>query len=298
MLNNVLFNLLAGPVLLALIWTAAAWMLVKLVKLESPTGRFVVFLVPLVAAFAARVRLSTTMTTEVVLVCLVVAVLLLGRDAAQYRAFRKRIEAAAEPSEGLQKAADGLAASFGIRSPRVLVTGDSSLAPFTGGIKNPFIVIPRPVLSALSEEELTVLLAHEMAHIRRRDLLWKWILLFFRRLSFLNPVVALPYRWLSLEMERVCDRTASAVTQKPGTMARMLLKIEEFLSQASAGSASRLPESLSGAGSFLSLRIAHLAEAPRATNGWASLLKVGAIFVAFKFICFKPAEIWLRYLSP
>ena len=279
------------------LWSAASLILVKLVRLHSPTARFLVFLAPLVAAFVARARLSSTMMRETVAICFAVAILLLCRDLYRYHTFRRRIEAEAEPSADLQRVVDGLARSFEISAPRVLLSEDSSVSPFTGGLTRPFIVVPRSILYALSAEEVNLLLAHEMAHVRRKDILWKWLILFLRHLSILNPAASWSYRQLNLEIERGCDRSAISVTRKPGTLARTLLKVEEFLSQMSPSADQYIPETISRAGSYLPLRIQSLNSLHDRAGLWANLAKLGFIFFMFRLICFQPVELWLKFLK-
>ncbi|MEK6699723.1 MAG: M56 family metallopeptidase [Nitrospirota bacterium] len=297
MISDFLLHFLIGSMVMTALWSAASLILVKLVRLHSPTARFLVFLAPLVAAFVARARLSSTMMRETVAICFAVAILLLCRDLYRYHTFRRRIEAEAEPSADLQRVVDGLARSFEISAPRVLLSEDSSVSPFTGGLTRPFIVVPRSILSALSAEEVNLLLAHEMAHVRRKDILWKWLILFLRHLSILNPAASWSYRQLNLEIERGCDRSAISVTRKPGTLARTLLKVEEFLSQMSPSADQYIPETISRAGSYLPLRIQSLNSLHDRAGLWANLAKLGFIFFMFRLICFQPVELWLKFLK-
>lgn len=295
-MNNLFVNFLIGSMLMTAVWAVVSWICVRIIQLQSPVARFLVFLIPLIAAFVARVRLSAGMTMEVIVFCFFAAGLLLMKDLYFYHRFRRRMEAEATPSEELQLLVDDLAGSFGMPPPRALVSNGPLVSPLTAGLRTPFLVIPQQIIPHLSGEELRLLLAHEMAHIRRRDIFWKWLLLFLRRLSFLNPVADWPYRWLSLETERAADRLAIAVTRKPGSFARMLLKVEELLAPIAAPHKETLPVVVSRASSYLPARIEELASPPISSGVWVTLLKVGAIFAVYKLLCFKPVEIWQQFL--
>lgn len=76
------------------------------------------------------------------------------------------------------------------------------------GLHNPHILLSRGLLDSLSDEERHVVLAHEQAHVRRRDALVVSVL---RAVS----VVHLPWvaRWLvhetEIAAEQICDEVAS-----------------------------------------------------------------------------------------
>jgi|GEM_PF-5649492 len=296
-MSNVLFHIVVGAIVMTALWSVLAWMLVTLFRLHSPVGRFIVFLVPLVAAFVARVRLSPGLTTEIAIVCVSVALVFLGRDVLQYLFLKKHLETEAESSEYLQAIVNELAQPLRIPSPRALVSNSSRVSPFTAGVGKPFIIMPYSLLTTLTESELRVLLTHEMAHIRRKDILWKWILRFLRHLSFLNPVASWSYGQLNLSLEQGSDRLTIAVTKKPGTLARTLMKVEKYVSLVSKQGATPIPAVISRADSYLPTRIRALGTAKVKQHALVIIMKVVFIFAIFRFICFRPVKIWLALFS-
>ncbi len=294
-MSSVLLSFIVGSMMITALCAVGALVFVRVFKIHSPLGRFLVFLAPLLAAFVDRVRLFPERTAEVVAFCFLIAVLLLSRDVYTYVAFRRRIRRQTEPAADLQPVVDELARSIGMRPPRVLVSSNPAVCPFAAGIRNPVLVVPRAMISVLSEDEVRLLLAHEMAHVRRKDLVWKWLLIFLRYLSFMNPMAELPYRWLNVEMERGCDKLAISIIGKPGTMARTLLKVEEFIARMSRASRNCLPVVVSGAGSYLPLRIRLMASLQGKTNVWLTLAKVGVIFYIFNLICLISVNTWLIF---
>lgn len=75
--------------------------------------------------------------------------------------------------------------------------------PFILGLFRPRIYLP----SDLSEPELGCVLAHEGAHLRRRDHIWKplgWLLL---SVHWFNPLVWLAYALFCRDVEYACDES-------------------------------------------------------------------------------------------
>lgn len=75
--------------------------------------------------------------------------------------------------------------------------------PFILGLFRPCIYLP----SDLSEPELGFVLAHERAHLRRRDHIWKplgWLLL---SVHWFNPLVWLAYALFCRDVEYACDES-------------------------------------------------------------------------------------------
>ncbi|MEM7315279.1 MAG: M56 family metallopeptidase, partial [Planctomycetota bacterium] len=77
--------------------------------------------------------------------------------------------------------------------------------PIVVGLLRPTILLPAGILSGLNAAELEMVLRHELAHIRRRDV---WVQ-FFQRLAeaalFFNPSVWLISRQISRLREYCCD---------------------------------------------------------------------------------------------
>jgi len=59
-----------------------------------------------------------------------------------------------------------VAASVGVRTPDVFLSGARELNAFTRGVLSPVIVLNRGLLRAMDEDEVSFVLGHEMGHIR------------------------------------------------------------------------------------------------------------------------------------
>lgn len=291
-------DFLLGAMVLTAGWAAIGLGLVRLLRIDSPGARTLIFIVPLLAAFATRVRLAGHWWLDILAFSLVIALLHIIRELHRYTVFINKVEAETRADAGLQHLVENLSDRFGMRPPRVLVSSDRGLSPFVAGLRKPLLVVPEALLSVLDHDELRVLLAHELAHIRRKDLFRKWVLLFIRYLAFFNPIAYWPYHWLNLEMERACDRLAASATRKPGTLARTLLKVEEYLSKDSPAAPPAMPAMMATMSSCLLQRIELLAT-DRAEGKEALIaLKLLIVFFVYFLICLRPGQIWLGAWSP
>lgn len=96
----------------------------------------------------------------------------------------------------------------GIRRPIALRVSQSSIAPAVAGVFRPVIIIPGSV--ALESDELASILAHECAHVARRDNLLGYIELIAGCALWFHPVVWLARRRLAQTREAACDEMAVA----------------------------------------------------------------------------------------
>jgi beta-lactamase regulating signal transducer with metallopeptidase domain len=127
---------------------------------------------------------------------------------------------------------DGAARLKLARAPRVL-TVERECSPFVCGVWRPVIVLPKSLERLLSADALAPVIMHELAHVRRWDLLWNWISQIARILHFFNPIVYLVAFRVRLEAELACDSWAMATTGKEaGDYADLLLRVIGLLSEA------------------------------------------------------------------
>ena len=92
------------------------------------------------------------------------------------------------------------------RNVRVVETTLLS-SPAVFGILRPHILIPRHLLTQMSGEQLLLVLLHELAHIKRGDVLQNWLLILLQSIHWFNPVIWMAFRRLRTERELVCDET-------------------------------------------------------------------------------------------
>src|SRR6266545_2379541 len=92
-----------------------------------------------------------------------------------------------------------------VRRSIQIVSVPQLAAPALFGWRKPLLLVPQEVLEKLSEEELRMIFLHELAHLKRHDILLNWLIVFVRALHWLNPLVWLALRQLRVDREMVCD---------------------------------------------------------------------------------------------
>lgn len=122
----------------------------------------------------------------------------------------RRAIPAADP--GLLSLVAATSARLGLaRPPRVLITNEDG-SPFVCGPRRPTLVLPCGLAEGLDPDALRSVLAHELAHIKRRDLIWDWIPTIARLLYFFHPAAHFIADRARLERELACDQAAMALS--------------------------------------------------------------------------------------
>src|SRR5205823_6829606 len=108
----------------------------------------------------------------------------------------------------------------------VLVRIDEPGSPALTGLRRPAILLPAPLLQACDTRELQLVLAHELAHLKRRDLLWGWLPAAAHALFWFHPAVWLAnHEWYAAQ-EMACDALAvQATAARTGEYERLMLKV-------------------------------------------------------------------------
>jgi len=75
-------------------------------------------------------------------------------------------------------------------------------SPMIIGVFKPRILLP---VAAISQGELRFILKHELIHYKRKDLWYKYLLLFVTALHWFNPVIYLMVKAVNLQCELSCD---------------------------------------------------------------------------------------------
>ncbi|MEE0944523.1 MAG: M23/M56 family metallopeptidase [Clostridia bacterium] len=94
---------------------------------------------------------------------------------------------------------------YTVRSIRTRVS-DKISSPFIIGMIRPMLILPN---SEMTQTELGNILAHEMTHLNRHDILYKWFLLLVKCVHWFNPAVYYISRQISTYCEISCDLTAT-----------------------------------------------------------------------------------------
>lgn len=122
---------------------------------------------------------------------------------AQFRLRRQINECCPAMDERLLAALGSLSAEFKIRRTPDLLISPRMTSPYACGIWRPTIVLPEYALATLSEVELRCVLAHELAHIQRRDMLVQWCAMAISSLYWFHPAA-----WFATLQMRRCREGA------------------------------------------------------------------------------------------
>jgi beta-lactamase regulating signal transducer with metallopeptidase domain len=98
-----------------------------------------------------------------------------------------------------------LCSKLGIPGMPTLGQSNAVPAPVLIGFLRPTIIVPTMPIAA---QELRMMLAHELAHLKRRDLLWAWLPAFCHVVFFFHPLLWLTRREWLLAQEMACDELA------------------------------------------------------------------------------------------
>ena len=123
--------------------------------------------------------------------------------AAQLRLRKQINECCPAMDERLLATLDSLSSDFKIRRTPTLLISPRMTSPYACGIWQPTIVLPEYALSTLTHAELRCVLAHELAHIRRHDMLVQWCAMAISSLYWFHPAA-----WLSAFQMRRCREGA------------------------------------------------------------------------------------------
>jgi beta-lactamase regulating signal transducer with metallopeptidase domain len=166
--------------------------------------------------------------------------------AVRIRRFRLLLRHARAAPDEVQQQGRVLAASLGLRRCPPALFVPAPLSPLLWALVGPpRLLLPEALWKSLTEQQRGTLLAHELAHLRRRDHWVRWLELVVLGLYWWHPVAWWARRELREAEEQCCDAWVLwALPDAAEVYARALLQTLAFLSQ----SRPPLPVGASGAG--------------------------------------------------
>lgn len=105
-----------------------------------------------------------------------------------------------------------LSEQIGVSQPVRLMVSSLTHVPMVIGWLRPVILIPASAVAGLTTQQLEMILAHELAHIKRHDYLVNLLQTLVETLLFFHPVVWWISHVVRAEREYVCDDMAVAVS--------------------------------------------------------------------------------------
>jgi len=121
------------------------------------------------------------------------------------RMIRRLRQGAAEPGQEVAELVREIAKTTGLRRvPEVLVC-EGMHSPAVAGLMRATLFLPSGFPGELSENEMRLVLEHELLHVRRRDVWKNWGLCLLQAVHWFNPVAWLAVNKMRLDCEQVCD---------------------------------------------------------------------------------------------
>ena len=167
--------------------------------------------------------------------------------------------------------------------------------PFTLGVLRPVIFLTE---QEFTQEELEFVLCHETAHIKRRDILVKWIGLLVVLLHWFNPLSYLLLREINKISEIRCDDAALRIVgdEKRGAYAQLVVRVAAM----SMRKTELRVSSLSGSKKDIFERVDTIMERRRMREGLG--IAVAVIAIAFSSVgstyAYEQEETWSNSDTP
>ena len=121
-----------------------------------------------------------------------------------------------------------LAQKLKIQRPVAILESLRIQSPVVIGHFKPLILVPVGLLAGLSIDQVEAILAHELAHVYRRDYLLNLLQTLIEALFYFNPGVWWISSCIRIEREHCCDDIAVAVCQNNLEYAKALVSIKEM----------------------------------------------------------------------
>jgi len=181
--------------------------------------------------------------------------------------------------EALGRRVDDLGRAMGLGASVAVRLADEIATPFVVGLARPVVWLPLSLLTRLPADQVEAILAHELAHIARRDWLWNGLQCVVETLLFFHPAVWWLGRRIRHEREQACDDLAASACGDPIALAEALATLE----------ADRCaPElALAARGGPLLRRVTRLVGPRAPKRGW--IASAGAAAAAVAMLVLAPA---------
>lgn len=212
----------------ALILLGVAKVLIPAAIVTAPAARLVPEAVAL-SSFSMNLTLFAAASPHSELFCVLAAIWFVGallvavRMVTTHLHWRRIVCRATAASEREHETMAAVASRSTLRrTPRVV---RSSIGlPMTAGVLAPVVVIPSTAADRFDDDELTAVLAHELAHIERRDNLAAVVQNVATALFWFNPALWLANIRLHVESEKDCDERVLDFVPDPPTYLSGILK--------------------------------------------------------------------------
>ncbi|ADO69008.1 M56 family metallopeptidase [Stigmatella aurantiaca] len=181
---------------------------------------------------------------------------------------RRSVRAASPVPEEWQQRLEALSRRLGMKRAVRLLQSTALDVPSALGWLRPVVLLPVFTLTGLSTRQLEMILAHELAHIRRHDFVVNLLQTLVETLLFYHPAIWWMSHVIRVERENCCDDLAAGLTGNTLSYARALTALEALRVLPSL----EPTPALSALGGSLPERVRRLVAAPssRCASRWAA----------------------------
>lgn len=156
------------------------------------------------------------------------------------------------------------------------------------GIFRPQILLPAQIVGELEADELKYVFLHELAHYRRKDILFAWLTVFIRALHWFNPLIWYCFYRMDQDRETACDalvlsRVKPEERLKYGHTIIHLLKMLPSLQKSAPGVIGILPGK-----ARLKRRLAMISLFKKESVPWTVAIVI--LILSVGFICLTSAK--------
>jgi len=178
------------------------------------------------------------------------------------------------PNASVISSIERISSQVGVKSLVQIFMSESVAIPSVIGWLRPVILLPVGTVAGLSRTQLDAILAHELAHIRRRDYLVNLLQHLLEIVFFFHPAVWFVSSTIRKEREFCCDDIAATTSKNTVDYARALATLEALRNN-------RPALGMAANGGSLLTRIKRLGgeDKPRSTS-----LLLGSTFILFAAI--------------
>ncbi|HEV8434415.1 MAG TPA: M56 family metallopeptidase [Thermoanaerobaculia bacterium] len=223
---------------------------------------------------------------NVVLLWLVGVTILSIRLVVSWTRIKKMARNASPATDAWQRTLARLADALALRRGVAILESAAVEVPTVIGWLKPLILLPMSTISALKPEEIEMLLAHELAHIRRHDFFVNLMQTAIETLLFYHPAAWWISHRIRIEREHCCDDMAIETCGSALRYARALTHLEELR-------AHQAELALAANGGSLLTRIRRLVtsddDTASDTSRWGAAAAVLAVVIAVLAIPSMPA---------
>ncbi|MCL5096956.1 MAG: M56 family metallopeptidase [Candidatus Omnitrophica bacterium] len=127
---------------------------------------------------------------------------------------------------------------LGVRRRLSVVATPAVDSPALFGLIRLKLLVPTEMLEAFSPGDWRYVLMHELAHIRRRDVVVNWLMAGMQALHWFNPIIAFAFSRMRADRELACDATVLTFTREEEVepYGRTIIKLLERFARSPARS--------------------------------------------------------------